>query len=576
MVFSQGKNNDVGGGRMKVCSFSFHLIKGRWSMFFACLTIMSFSGAGYLFALYSGDMKSSLGYDQTTLNIIGTFKDLGATIGIVAGLLNEIAPPWAVILIGACMNFSGYFMIWLAVLRKIAKPPVWKMCLFIFIGANSITFSNTGALVSCVKSFPESRGAVLGLLKGSVGLSGAIITQLYHGFYGQDSRSLILFIGWLPPVVFLVFLPIVRVIKVTCKGNDLRTLYKFLYISLGLAGFLMAMIIAQKKFHFSKAEYAATASVIIILLVAPFGIAFKEEIKLWGLRNQDVTDHIYPVINIVNENTSELPSVMPPVDEISCWRTVFNPPERGEDFTILQAIFSIDMVLLFITTIFGIGGVLTGIDNLGQIGQSLGYPKASISNFVSLLSIWNYLGRVGCGFISEILLVKYKLPRPLMLTMVLCTASAGHLLIAFGVTNGLYISSIIMGFCNGAQWPLIFAIISEICGLKYYATLLNLGAAAIPIGSYILNVVVAGRLYDQEAERQLRAKGMVRKVGQSLTCIGVNCYKMAFLIITATTVFACFISIILVIRTREFYRSDIYKKFKDVEKDSTTSKAEIN
>lgn len=36
----------------------------------------------------------------------------------------------------------------------------------ICIGASSQTFANTGALVTCVKNFPESRGIVLGLLKG--------------------------------------------------------------------------------------------------------------------------------------------------------------------------------------------------------------------------------------------------------------------------------------------------------------------------------------------------------------------------------------------------------------------------
>ncbi|PKI26150.1 hypothetical protein CRG98_049161, partial [Punica granatum] len=52
-------------------------------------------------------------------------------------------------------------------------------------------------------------------------------------------------------------------------------------------------------------------------------------------------------------------------------------------------------------------------------------------------------------------------------------------------------------------WPLLFAIISEIFGLKYYSTLYNVGAAASPFGSYILNVRVAGWLYDREARRQM-------------------------------------------------------------------------
>ncbi|KAF5803634.1 putative major facilitator superfamily, MFS transporter superfamily [Helianthus annuus] len=565
MSIAQSSVSPTGCGGRRMVNLTLNVFTGRWFMMFASCLIMSVAGATYMFALYSGDIKHSLGYDQSTLNLLSTFKDLGGNVGIISGLINEISPPWVVLLLGAVMNFSGYFMIWLAVTRKIAKPPVWQMCLYICIGANSQTFANTGALVTCVQNFPQSRGVVLGLLKGFVGLSGAIITQLYHGFYGYDTKSLILFIGWLPAAVSIVFLRIVRVMKVVRQTNELKTFYQLLYLSLGLAGFLMVVIITQNKLQFSEFAYAATATVVVILLFAPVGIVVREEFKIWR-RKEEVVNLNHIAVNITAENpTNDYATAPPQVEkEVSCWKTVFDPPERGEDFTILQAVFSVDMLILFTTTTFGVGGTLTAIDNLGQIGRSLGYPNTSITTFVSLVSIWNYMGRVASGFLSEMLLAKYKFPRPLMLTIVLCVSCIGHLLIAFGVPNGLYVSSVIMGFCFGAQWPLIFAIISELFGLKYYSTLYNLGGGASPLGAYILNVVVAGQLYDKEAQKQLTASGVTRKSHEEITCTGVDCYKMSFLIITGATLFACFISFILVIRTRKFYRSDIYKKFREV------------
>ncbi|XP_054800913.1 protein NUCLEAR FUSION DEFECTIVE 4-like [Prosopis cineraria] len=571
MVATQVSTATGGGGWRQMTSFTHQMITGHWFMVFASLLIMAVAGATYIFGLYSNDVKTSLGYDQTTLNLLSFFKDLGANTGILSGLINEITPPWVVLSIGAIMNFFGYFMIWLAVTGRIAKPRLWQMCFYICIGANSQTFANTGALVTCVKNFPGSRGSVLGLLKGYVGLSGAIITQLYHAFYGDDTKSLILLIAWIPAAVSTIFLPTIRIMNTTRQPKELKVFYNLLYISLGLAGFLMVLIIVQNRLSFARIEYAFDGLVVLFLLFLPLAVVFREELRLWRAKNQALTDASEVMV------VTEAPPSMtePPQTQLECSSTttksekqssclsnVFKPPTRGEDYSILQALFSIDMVVLFTASTFSVGGTLTAIDNMGQIAKSLGYPSKSTSTFVSLVSIWNYLGRVVSGFTSEIFLTKYKFPRPLMLSLVMLLSCVGHLLIAFGVPNSLYLSSVIAGFCFGAQWPLIFAIISEIFGLKYYSTLLNLGAVASPVGAYILNVRVTGSLYDKEASKQLQAKGSTRKAGEDLSCIGVHCYRMAFLIITASTVIGCLISFILVIRTRKFYRGDMYSKYR--------------
>ena len=122
-----------GGGVWRAMqSFGLHVLLGRWFMAFA-------SGSTYIFSVYSNDIKSTLGYDQTWLNQVSFFKDLSSNIGVLFGLINEITPPWVVLLIGAIMNLFGYLMIWLSVTGRVAKPKLWQMCLYIYMHQCKLT-----------------------------------------------------------------------------------------------------------------------------------------------------------------------------------------------------------------------------------------------------------------------------------------------------------------------------------------------------------------------------------------------------------------------------------------------------
>lgn len=125
------------------------------------------------------------------------------------------------------------------------------------------------------------------------------------------------------------------------------------------------------------------------------------------------------------------------------------------------------------------------------------------------------------------------------------------------------LASVIIGFTYGTQLPLVNAIISELFGLKHYATLFNVGGLATPVGSYLLNVRITGVLYDQEAIKDLSRKNMHRSSNGELTCIGTHCYEKSFSILAAAACVGALASLVLALRTREYYKGDIYKKFRE-------------
>jgi hypothetical protein len=232
-------------------------------------------------------------------------------------------------------------------------------------------------------------------------------------------------------------------------------------------------------------------------------------------------------------------------NKTSFFRYLFSRPPRGDNnLSLWQAVFSVDMVLLVVTTICGIGGMQMAIDNTQQIGQSLGYPQATVSMFASLTSVANFAGRVAAGFGSDFLAKRYRVSRPAVLAGALVFASVGHVLIALDVSNGLYPASLIMGLCTGAQLTLMSATVSEVFGLKHFSTLSNLAVLLGGPGYYVLDVVVTASLYDREAQRQ-----------QGIPCIGVKCFRASFLITAGATLVGAAAAMVLAWRTSEFYRA---------------------
>uniref|UniRef100_A0A251RX33 Putative nodulin-like, Major facilitator superfamily domain protein n=1 Tax=Helianthus annuus TaxID=4232 RepID=A0A251RX33_HELAN len=421
----------------------------KWLATVASIWIQCSCGASYTFGIYSAALKSSQGYDQSTLDTISVFKDIGANIGVLAGLLYSAVTSssrfgsglWPVYLAGAVQYFAGYFLMWLSVTGVIDRPHVWLMCLFMFMAAHAQTFFNTTNVVVAVRNFPDYSGTSVGIMKGFLGLSGAILIQIYHMLFDGNPTTFLLVLAVFPTLVSLALMSFVHA-NPSNTSNDKPHLNRFSLIALSIAAYLMIIIIFQNVVTFPSWAHILTTTILVIMTLSPLQVALTAQ---------------------RSEQRSPSPVMAPLITTLEDQNEVEMSP--------LQAMGTINFWLLFLAMICVLGSGLATINNITQIGESLDYSTVEINTMVSLWSIWNFLGRFG-----------------------------GYLII--GLSGNLYIGSVIVGVCYGSQWSLMPTITSEIFGVKHMGTIFNIITAANPIGSYIFSVQVIGKIYDKEAQER--------------------------------------------------------------------------
>lgn len=88
-------------------------------------------------------------------------------------------------------------------------------------------------------------------IQGFLGLSGAILVQLYHTFFDANPSSFILMLAILPSSLSLILMYFIDVCPKTDSGAyDNKFLDAFSLIALCLAGYLMLVIIGQSLFTY--------------------------------------------------------------------------------------------------------------------------------------------------------------------------------------------------------------------------------------------------------------------------------------------------------------------------------------
>ncbi|XP_077219847.1 protein NUCLEAR FUSION DEFECTIVE 4-like [Tasmannia lanceolata] len=529
---------------------------GKWLGFVTAIWVQSISGNNYTFSNYSDALKTLMSLTQLQLNNLSVAKDVGKAFGVLAGLSSDRLPTPVILLIGSIEGFIGYGVQWLVVSQRIHPLPYWQMCIFLCMGGNSTTWMNTAVLVTCMRNFRKNRGPVSGILKGFIGLSTAIFTDICSAVFSDSPASFLLMLAIVPAVVCLTAIVFLR--EIDNKGaetgeetEESRYFSFFSIVAIVIAVYLLLFDVSGKHGRSLSQVFAVG---LLVLMAVPLGVPIY---NAWKSRRcgSDVEGQIrQPLLIGENSGLVKKEKKMEVGDLGLVEEREKNKPEIGEDHTILEAIRTVDFWVLFVSFLCGVGTGLAVMNNMGQMGLALGY--VDVSMFVSLTSIWGFFGRIGSGSVSEYFIKKAATPRPLWNAASQILMAVGYAVMAIALPGSLYIGSIVVGICYGVRLAVTVPTASELFGLKYYGLIYNILILNLPLGSFLFSGLLAGFLYDSQA---------TKLDGGGNTCVGAHCYRLVFVIMALVCIIGFGFDVLLAFRTKNLYKK-IYMSKKSEKK----------
>ncbi|XP_039120635.1 protein NUCLEAR FUSION DEFECTIVE 4 [Dioscorea cayenensis subsp. rotundata] len=541
-----------------------------WVGLAAAVWVQVAAGSGYCFPLYSPSLKSVLGYSQQQLTMLGVANDIGENFGMLPGVLCNRFPPWLVLLIGGCSCFIGYGVLWLAVSETVTVLPYWALWFALCIATNSNAWLGTGVLVTNMRNFPLSRGTVAGILKGYVGLSAAVYTEIYTGVLRNSPPKLLLFLTLGIPTICIAMMYFVRPCTPSLEDDSLEHGH-FLFTQIAsvvLGLYLLTATVLDDVLSLNTTITYTLFGIVILLLMAPLAIPLKMTLfprrkKVSLIGPSDSSDKLYagdsddaePLLASTSSTTNI--GDLQEVDEASDIDILLaegegaikkkRRPKRGEDFTFREALIKADYWLIFLVYFLGVGSGVTVLNNLAQVGTASGVNDTTI--LLCLFSFCNFLGRLSGGVVSEFFVRWKMIPRPILMTFTQIIMVITYVLFASALNGTLYASTALLGICYGVQFSVMVPTVSELFGLKHFGLLYNFMLLGNPLGALLFSGGLAGYIYDQEAERQRQAG-----LSDGSTCIGPDCFRITFLVLAGVCGLGSLLSIILTVRIRPVYQ----------------------
>ncbi|GAA6060417.1 hypothetical protein JCM10212_002185 [Sporobolomyces blumeae] len=484
-------------------------------------TVVSLScGLNYLFSAYAPQIASKLDISNTQINVVGAAGNLGVYLSSpFIGRIVDRKGPRPLLAFAAVALTAGYLII-----RAFYVGGTSDDSWFSWFGVPGLVFAelltgvgSTAGLSSAgntvAKSYKKRRAAALSIVLSGFGLS---------AFFYSTLASLFLRSG----------------------PHDRDTTPKFLLlIAIGCCVSLLVGVVFVKPAPEPEASAASTASI------------------------DDADDHDSTVV--VNERT--------PLVEREEQEVVVQPEPAGVNVSGWALFREVDFYLIFLYNGFCSGVGLCFINNLGTVLRTLAYTASSFSpppsardlaqtqsHLVSLLSIFNFLGRLCSGFGSDYF-VHHEVERRrisrvwwMVWTSSILTVSQVCAYRATQVSgwHGLVVPTVLTGFAHGSLFGISGVIGLERFGMKNFSGTNGILALAPAIFGQATNLVF-GRIYDSHSRRRVSPAAtqsvdtMSRPPPVPLCTAGRACYLPAFQLTIAMASLAVVVGLVLALGRKQ-------------------------
>jgi len=571
--------------------------RARYVALAAALLASGATGCTYTFGVYSGGLKHKFDLSQTQIDTIGQVTFLGGVLTVITGMINDRLGPSVTCALGGCLLTVIEVLYWLVGSGHINCNGNEEIALAVLSPCIQFCsgFVVAAVFTTLVRNFPRSRGAIVGLGKGWVGLFGGASTQVFSGLFfvpDKDDPKSVDYVLFCAVAIFCLTVLPAPFLRTVTKDSDeqarqgnwlLRRRLNLGFMCVVLAAAAVALAAILKPELGSKGHLVIAICILVLwVIIAPLvnlpakwacppegayseegyeAVASKDEEDGPPVRSERQRIQSEGQSRTSRATTSTVLTTSE-ADHYS-GKAGEDAIEVGPELTTSQMVRTLDCWLMYAIATITIGGGTMLTTNLGQICDSVGY--GSSASAISLFSVGQALSRMGTGLISDHLLIHYGVHRPLFLLVAPGFMALGQtvLLLASGDVT-LYIGVLIAGIGFGAIWPLCVVLVSELFGRR------NLGGNYMlydgwcaALGSLGLAKFLPQSIYNSHKQPSTIAPSLPvpdpygSGSSSGPECVGKECFEGTFAVIAGLAYGAILLCVFLAARNRKLYRGFI-------------------